>query len=424
MTSNYQHVTDFESLPGHLVAGTWEFPEITIEGKRTSKWQVVVSALTPNGSRANIFPCLKNAPGPEHGRIDVRSYVVKANGANGKVREAVPTVVTTGKNIGKATETNAVCQAMRDAYGLYLKRANASEATALPMLAQVYSGQELPWPVHVQYKYDGVRVTACGDILRSRTGLPYPKLEVIKAECKAILAQLPPGTCLDGELYCHGASLQDISGAARGGKTTVALKYYIYDLFLMDAVPASALVDTAVSMPYSKRRELLESCKVGEHCVIAPTFVAANKEALDKLYAAALVDKYEGVMIRLDVPYEHGNNGYHSPALLKYKPCFDAEFALVGFSTGKKGKAAAALMLICVVRTKTGENKEFSITPAMELEDRIALARRMGAIEANGKTHFDNQYAGRPLIVHYDDISNDGVPLRARTKMEFKDSVL
>jgi ATP-dependent DNA ligase len=417
MTSTYQHVTDFKSLPGRLTDGHWEFPVVTVVGKRTAVWQVIVSA-TMGGRDVNIFPCLDNKPGQEHGRIDIKAYVLckdKKTGAMvpGKVRDAVPTVVTSGKNKDKSVETNAVCQAMRDAYGQYLKKVKKSNAVAPPMLAQQYVlDTELPEKFHVQYKYDGLRMTTCVDpagnlVLTSRNESTYTGLEYMREELRALCVAV--GSCLDGELYVHGMSLQEISGIARKGRGK-ELNYVVYDIF--------------GDLPYPERLAKLTAAAAGltlHYVIIAPTLVMTSREELDVLFKKALSDGYEGLMIRMPAPYEHGYNGYHSKNLLKYKPCFDSEYTLTGWTTGSKGKAAQALMVICTARTPAGTDEEFNVTPAMELEERIALAKAMGVIEANGKTHFENQYRGRPLTVYYDDISDNGIPLRARTKMEFKD---
>jgi hypothetical protein len=95
------------------------------------------------------------------------------------------------------------------------------------------------------------------------------------------------------------------------------------------------------------------------------------------------------------------------------KPDFDGEYEIIGWTTGRRGKAADAVMINC----KTAAGKEFAVTPAMTLEMRRALARKMSEVEPNGKTHFINHWLGRPLIVTFDELSKDDVPQRARTKM-------
>jgi hypothetical protein len=75
-------------------------------------------------------------------------------------------------------------------------------------------------------------------------------------------------------------------------------------------------------------------------------------------------------------------------------------------------------MIVCSM--PNDPNRRFPVTPAMELPDRIALAKKMALVEDNGKTHFENNYLGRMLIVYFDEKSVDGLPQRARTKMEVR----
>jgi hypothetical protein len=98
------------------------------------------------------------------------------------------------------------------------------------------------------------------------------------------------------------------------------------------------------------------------------------------------------------------------------KPTYDAEFEIIGWETGEKGKAAEALMIIC----QTDDGKKFNVTPMGELPDRIALAKKMNTIEENGKTHFENHWRGKRVTIYFDEKSVDGVPQRARTKLEFR----
>ena len=39
----------------------------------------------------------------------------------------------------------------------------------------------------------------------------------------------------------------------------------------------------------------------------------------------------------------------------------------------------------------------------------------MSQVEENGLTHFENKYKGKMLTIKYDELSTDGVPVRART---------
>ncbi len=424
-------IRDYTSLPGEYDAATftWLFPMITTKNShgKDITWRVFVRGVRPRDTTTfiDILPELQNKPSDVYGWISVASGVT-----GGVTRAVTPTIVTTGKNIGKKSATNPVCQAMRDALSLHNKQlkkytdnydGGAPPAKRYPpMLAQVYS-QQIEQPtekVYLQRKYNGVRSVACLETINgipqvsmySRTKGTYPGLDYIKAELLPILTQHPT-YFLDGEIYKHGAKLQDISGQARrGGEYADAdkLNYFVYDMF-----------DSAdMSLPYHQRKQLLDALGLGPwvRCVETEYIEPAD---IDQYYRRYLLEGYEGAMVRIaDKPYQPSDNGRHSKYLLKIKETLDHEYKVVDWTTGDKGKAASALMIICEVIGVTGEAIRFPVTPAMTLDERNALAALMPTIENDHRTHFENHYKDTMIIVYYDEISRDGVPQRARTKLE------
>jgi ATP-dependent DNA ligase len=152
---------------------------------------------------------------------------------------------------------------------------------------------------------------------------------------------------------------------------------------------------------------------------LVDTLVVNNEQDIKANYDQFIKEKYEGAILRLNLTYEYSINGYHSKHLLKYKPCFDHEYTIVDWTTGSKGKAAQAILFVCEVYNQdTMKLHTFNVTPAIELEERIALSNLMNNIEPNNKTHFDNHYKGKLLKVYYNDLSIDGIPQQARSKLE------
>lgn len=151
------------------------------------------------------------------------------------------------------------------------------------------------------------------------------------------------------------------------------------------------------------------------------TFYVNTQQELDRLYQQFLDAKFEGAMIRpANQPYQFSYNDYHSTNLLKMKPRYDAEYEIIGYDHGEKGKASKALMMIC----KTAQGTEFYVTPAMELAWRIEKYAEMGQrVNVDGKemTVFERDYKGRKLIVYYDEKTVDDVPARASTEMQVRD---
>lgn len=523
MASKHIKIKDANEIPGKIINNIWVFPCIKTPSNtgKTLLWQIYVYAVKgqqndkyppvgdvisedqskiatqeekiPTDSRLELKPLLENKQIPAEyvGVIRVDSK----NGIEGKIRDSSPTYVTTGKNIGKSDETNAVFQALRDAYGLYhtkLRKTQGSEESSdliAPMLAEsVESLDKLKYPVFVQRKYDGLRVIAtirrakrdvgnsaspesekgnsseskkdsAGELtesdifMYSRNFCAYPGHNDIRNELAALLnhrtqQQNTQATkhklYFDGEFYKHGVPLQEISGEARGESASkVDLDYVIYDLF--DANNPSMTFDERNQL----LRDLLEPVinKPNSRIKFAETFVANNPAELTSLYERFLKEDYEGAIVRnMKSPYKQSRNGLRSSDLLKLKPVYDHEFEVVGWTTGKKGKGSNAFMIICKlddknntdddkkdanvgekdgkkdkeanVSEKDGKNSKdntFPVTPALELDVRNRLTEEM-----RDPVKFREKFLGKKIIVQYEDVSNAGIPLRARTKLEMR----
>lgn len=436
------YIRDYEKeIPGELSDSTWCFPSVESVNSHGRKmvWRIYVKLFRmrddinlPNVPDDAFIPILPTYFKNETMPNDIRGWIKVDSGVeNGKVRESVPTIVHKGKNLGKASATNVFCQSLRDAFGLYnkqLKKARSAKSHGKeikvtlypPMLAQILKDQKTPPKideqnhVFVQRKYNGVRTVATladDVIMYSRRKLIYPGFGYIKDELKPIFEfywgegqQL----YLDGEIYKHGVPLQDISGYARketqpGDKY---VDYMVYDCFIANEP----------ELKFSERKKILDEIFENfelKYVLPVETFEVSSTGEIDELYDLFIEEGYEGAMVRIDTKYEFSYNERHSKVLLKKKPSYDAEFKIIGWTCGAKGKAAGALMIIC----ETEKGVKFNVTPAMELPDRLAMAKKMEEKEPNGKTHFENHWLGKPLIVEYDEISKDGVPQRARTKM-------
>lgn len=465
MTSDAKYIRDYrKEIPGALNEdrSAWVFPPVittTSHGKQSS-WQVRVQLYKAGAVNNPTFVTIndkyfdsKNAV--EHEGVKLNGWIKVDTGIAGNINKRVPTEVTTGKNIGKASATNVFTQALRDALGQYnrqLKKAHfeAKAATAdnanpdvipadtapvaiascpellPPMLAQVLT----KWPestTYLQPKFNGVRsviVLGCGDnpniIMYSRRRNLYPEFTYIKDELMAVLKDYHTQgkkLYLDGELYKHGVALQDISGYARreDKNTDTKLDFMLYDCF----------VENDRGLKYSERKSILDDIFTKykfTYVKQVATTQCESRECADVIFKQALADGFEGAMVRLDVPYEFSFNEYHSRVLLKMKPVFDAEMEVVGYTSSGKGKAAGALMIVCTTARDDPAHppKEFPVTPAMTLPERQALAKQMAVIEPNGKTHFANQWLGKKVIVEYDELSKDNLPLRARTRLQIR----
>lgn len=450
-------------MPGALNQNStrFEFPEVHSSHARGSAiWSIAVSMhripsripsrILSSGDFSVGDPIVITREMRENHPIDddraplmaVITTKIRTVREDGSASEQVfePTFVIEGKNIGRANETNVYCQAMRNAYGTYLRhlrRANATSERPTPMLARVFSHDVLTPTVYVQRKYDGLRAIATlrGNevLLYGRRGLEYVGFSHIRAEVARVCSawtngdlqrewtaiRVPAGRVtslyLDGELYKHGMPLQAISGLVRRAEATAEqeeLNYMVYDVFLVEQGAPMHADPT----PFSMRLEILRA--IGAHwqatdtplraIIIAETFpcqataIGGTQEACARdLYARFLREGYEGAILRLDAPYEHsGRTEHHSSRLLKMKPLLDAEFRIVGWTTAAKGRARGALLFIC----ETKDHIRFTVTPTGSLASRKQMMR-----------DFDTKWRGKQLIVKFDELSTSGVPQRART---------
>ena len=435
---------EFVDHYGHISADgmCFEFKPVVATNThgRASTWVAIVSlinaqtgapiAITPNCWTASELPNM-------HAVIKINSGLV-----DGKTRDTAPTIVRTGKNAGKSNARNVFTQALSDVLGKYNKQgrvARVDDAVAgvivpakltkpmLPMLSTQL--RDVPAPdftkrVFVQRKYNGLRCVAQYDsreasrvLMHSRTGIKFSGFPYIKRELEAVFDYYEATGVklrLDGELYAHKRLLQDISGYARRDEspTDFELHYMVYDCY----------VENKPELVFSERHALLCDLFARFPRLIyarpVETIQVRNMEEVNELYTQYLREEYEGAMIRLNEPYRQSPGGYHSRILIKMKPRLDAEYRIIGWSANGKGKNANALMLR--VEIAPG-GASFDVTPAAELERRKEIAAAMPRVEANDKTHFENAWLGRYLVVYYDELSKDNVPLRATTKLELRE---
>src|SRR5690606_26474971 len=117
-----------------------------------------------------------------------------------------------------------------------------------------------------------------------------------------------------------------------------SLNYTCYDVYR----PAHA------KQVFAERYEFLKSIFGGVHksVVLLPTrrFDKFSYVEIADIYDNALAKKYEGIMLRRNTPYALGAR---TSDLLKFKPEYDAEFEVIGWSMANHGKAAGMVMIRC-----------------------------------------------------------------------------
>lgn len=370
-----------------------------------------------------------------------------------KSTTSIPTYVTSGKNLGKKNATTVLTQALIVARSKYLKKKQESNMEDVnrffPVAVHKYelkprdTARHLRLPLAVQRKLDGGRAVAYYDE-KTKTPIMYTRKlknlygnEHMLKELKTffeVINDKYPKIYLDGELYKHGLSLQVISGMMRrekgsktevkekgdGNENNIKLEYHIFDLFF----PTSC--KSMKEMPYQERNIILDDIfdiakkeNINLKFIVkVKTHIAKTFEEETKLYNQFLEEKYEGSIVRnLDASYEFGvNKESRTYQIRKRKPRYSAEYEIVGYTEGTQGKDRGAI--IWVLKTKkTVKNKinypsqQFTSTPVgMDYEERYNLFKKMTP------SYFAKNYKGKYMTVEYDDISEEGVPLRAKTK--------
>lgn len=338
--------------------------------------------------------------------IEVNSRTILTNfGQVGGKFQSTTDVIKAGKSEGKKNATTAEEQARKEAKSRWEKKKKSGyveslkgaskgevdaiiEGGALPMLAKKFEDhyEELVYPVLVQPKLDGGRMTAIFDSkgkvslwTRTRkriTSVPHIERYLERLELK--------NTNLDGELYNHNlkSDFEKLMSAARKkspSPESAKLEFHVYDVML----------DTGFEYRLKQLYDMLEMAIPPIH--IVETHTANNILEVQDFYDTFMAKGYEGAMVR-----QLGQNyqGKRTSQLLKMKSFKDAEFEIVALEEGR-GKLAGHCGAF---RCKTKRGDEFSVKMSGEL--------------TKLKEYWENgyDYIGRKLTVKYQDLTAYGIP--------------
>jgi DNA ligase-1 len=332
---------------------------------------------------------------------------------DGKMQVARTTA--TGKNIGRSNETTPEEQALLEAAAKHKKRLDmkyslsikdAKQEVFLPMLASSFDKRKdkVSYPLDVQPKLDGVRCMAYweGDSVKlmSRGGKYWECCDHIVAELEQVL---PKGWVLDGELYVHGATFQEITRLVKKLRPeSVTVKYHVYDVPRAGAIGEQEPIVSETNHEWEGRKEHLNELArfVRASGATAPsrksvkvvrTDFAAHEEDVYELQSEYLEEGYEGAIVReRDGEYKFG---YRSNKLLKVKNFMDEEYEIVGFTTGV-GRFEGCCIWIC----ETADGQSFKVVP-------------QGTMDLRKET-FNNadKNVGKWLKVKYFELTDDGIP--------------
>lgn len=321
--------------------------------------------------------------------------------------------VCNGKNIGKANETTAEEQARLEAAALHRKQIERKGyvedieqwgSTFYPMKAQDgrknYRRMEKMaggGSVVLQNKLNGLRATFQEVDRRrlffSRKNVEYSKVPLqcrAYYQSEALVSRIAKGmktkeenVILDGEFYKHGMPLQDINSFVKTGNAE------IYDI---DFVVFDVYIKGMEHLTYRERTAFLTpNTLLQQKDTRLPSY-----DSLEKICNERVQQGFEGIIIRIDAPYECTR----SPHLWKYKSFMDNEFKIVDVVETKPiyntdGCVAYRQgMFVCETQNK----KIFEVRPMGEDAYREQIIK------------YKDSYIGKWLNVKFQEFSKDGIP--------------
>lgn len=219
-------------------------------------------------------------------------------------------------------------------------------------------------PYIVQPKYDGFRcravpiASAQGSthiFLSSEENIfysvPHLSTEITRL---ALTAEL------DGELYCHKMSFDEISSIVSRTinlhENHQEIQFHVFDI--------------VNEMPQMKRLLQIENLKnLSPWIKVAPFWLCENLEDVMRAYNTVINQGYEGIIIRhFQAPYERKRSTY----VMKFKPKKDDEYEVIGYqeeiSIGGSPKNLLGALLC-----KSGDGNTFSVGTGFTEDQRDKL---------------------------------------------------
>lgn len=262
----------------------------------------------------------------------------------------------------------------------------------LPMLAHQFReyGDKLPNEVYMQPKYNGYRCVATKHTLLSRKKQPYTSLPHIQEA----LLKLPSDITLDGELYCHGMSLQDIGGRLRAHEYQPGnenILYYIFDIQI-PGIPFRERLELLSEIYY----DVLEPQADPTYPLQSVPTRLIHKCAAEITMQESIKQGYEGIILRSPELMYHTD--HRSYMMQKYKPLLQCWYNIKNITCSTKGR-----------------EKGLAIAECQQLSGKTFTARMTGDSNFR-KFVYDNRemlMPGRALI-EFSEFTDDGKPSHPR----------
>jgi len=217
-------------------------------------------------------------------------------------------------------------------------------------------------PYIVQPKYDGIRCRAIplttgptGDEFMLLSSEEHPIYSV--PHINQWLRKLRLKCELDGELYCHGMSFEQItsitSRTVNPHQEFAKIHYHVFDIVNEE--------------PQMRRTLLIENLRdLSPVIEVAPFYLCENLEDVTRAYDKIVAQGYEGIIVR------HCLNRYErkrSTLVMKFKPKKEDDYLIVGFQeeNDKEGLPKGSLgALTCM----SGDGTTFNVGTGFSAEQR------------------------------------------------------
>lgn len=305
------------------------------------------------------------------------------------------------KNVGRSNETSAEEQAKLEAKALWTKQKDRKQYTEtpeeqkikdkLPMKARDYKkvGHQVNWferKYIAQPKLNGLRALVDRDgNIWSKTRKLYSNNYLISGLVKDIFEKLPEEIeYLDGELYLHGMSLQQINSAVKKRRdTSDNIQFHVYDVIDKDL---KLTFEERINILTDKLGKLKDVTEIVQLVEQYPKPI--TEETLGEVNKTYVASGYEGAILR-DVlgTYEPDKR---SKYVFKYKTYQDDEFKITRVEEDKLGRG----LFGCV----TKEGNYFKVRPTGEDSYREYIIKN------------PEEFIGKWLNVKFFDYSDDNIP--------------
>ena len=219
-------------------------------------------------------------------------------------------------------------------------------------------------PYIVQPKYDGIRCRALP--LETSTDRGYMLLSseenVIFSVPHINLALMSLGVRaeLDGELYCHGMSFEEIvsitSRTVNLHENHRAIQFHVFDV--------------VNEQPQMKRSLIIENLRgLNPWIKVAPFYLCTDLDEIMSAYEKIIESGYEGIIVRhIQAPYERKRSLY----VMKFKPKKEDDYEITGYieEISIDGRPKGTLgALVC----RSGDENKFSVGTGFTAEQRNTL---------------------------------------------------